>query len=63
MASARAPAADVDARAEDRDLGPTGTLAVGTTHALQIANVVSLSGPGITPDPTTMTFTVTTRKD
>jgi hypothetical protein len=42
---------------------PAGTLAVGTTHTLRIANVVSLSGPGITPDPTTMTFTVTARKD
>jgi hypothetical protein len=42
---------------------PAGTLAVGTTHMLRIANVVSLSGPGITPDPTTMTFTVTARKD
>ena len=42
---------------------PAGTLAVGTTHTLRIANVVALSGPGITPDPTTMTFTVTARKD
>jgi hypothetical protein len=42
---------------------PAGTLAVGTTHTLRIANVVSLNGPGITPDPTTMTFTVTARKD
>lgn len=42
---------------------PPGTLAVGTTHTLRIANVVSLSGPGITPDPTTMTFTVTAPKN
>jgi hypothetical protein len=42
---------------------PAGTLAVGSTHTLRIANVVSVSGPGITPDPTTMTFTVTARKD
>src|SRR4029077_11837320 len=38
---------------------PAGTLARGSTHTLRIANVVALSGPGISPDPTTMTFTVT----
>ena len=42
---------------------PAGSLALGSTHTLRIANVVSASGPGITPDPTTMTFTVTARKD
>jgi hypothetical protein len=42
---------------------PPGTLAVGTTHTLRIANAVAINGPGITPDPTTMTFTVTARKD
>jgi hypothetical protein len=31
--------------------------------ALRIANVVALSGPGVAPDPTTVTFTVTVRKD
>jgi hypothetical protein len=42
---------------------PAGTLALGTTHALRIANVVAQSGPGIAPDPTTATFTVTARRD
>ena len=42
---------------------PAGTLVVGTTHALRIANVVTPSGPAITPDPTTMTFTVTAPKN
>jgi hypothetical protein len=42
---------------------PAGTLAAGTTHTLRIANVVALSGPGVAPDPTTVTFTVTVRKD
>jgi hypothetical protein len=42
---------------------PTGTLAPGTTHTLRIANVVAQSGPGMAPDPTTVTFTVTVRKD
>ena len=42
---------------------PAGSLALGTSHTLRIANVVALNGPGITPDPTTMTFTVTARKD
>ncbi len=42
---------------------PAGTLALGTTHTLRIANVVAVSGPSITPDPTSMTFTVTVRKD
>jgi hypothetical protein len=41
---------------------PVGTLAVGTTHTLRIANVVSLSGPGLSPDPTTLTFTVNAPK-
>ena len=42
---------------------PAGTLAPGTTHTLRIANVVAQNGPAIGPDPTTMTFTVTVRKD
>jgi len=42
---------------------PAGTLALGTTHTLRIANVVAQSGPGIAPDPTTVPFTVTARKD
>jgi hypothetical protein len=42
---------------------PVGTLAPGTTHTLRIANVVAQSGPGIAPDPTTVPFTVTVRKD
>jgi hypothetical protein len=41
---------------------PAGTLALGTTHTLRIANVVALGGPDISPDPTTMTFTVTAPK-
>jgi hypothetical protein len=41
---------------------PAGTLVLGTTHTLRIANVVALNGPGITPDPTTMIFTVTAPK-
>ena len=35
---------------------PAGSLAVGT-HTLRVANVVSLAGPGLDPDPTTITFT------
>ena len=42
---------------------PAGTLATSTTHTLRIANVVAQSGPGIVPDPNTVTFTVTVRKD
>ncbi len=42
---------------------PAGTLAAGTVHTLRIANVVAQSGPGIAPDPTTVPFTVTVRKD
>jgi hypothetical protein len=42
---------------------PAGTLTPGTTHTLGIANVVTQSGPGIVPDPTTVPFTVTVRKD
>ena len=42
---------------------PPGTLAVGTTHTLRIANAVALSGPSLVPDPTTATFTVTARRD
>ena len=42
---------------------PAGTLAVGTAHMLRIAQVVAQSGPGIVPDPTAVTFTVTVRKD
>ena len=42
---------------------PGGTLAIGTTHTLRIANAVAQSGPSLVPDPTTATFTVTARKD
>ena len=40
---------------------PAGTLVAGTPHALRVANVVAQSGPAIQPDPTTVTFTVTSR--
>jgi len=36
---------------------PAGTFAAGTRHTLRIANVVAQSGPGIEPDPTTVSFT------
>ena len=40
---------------------PAGTLAPGTTHTLRIANVVTQMGPGLVPDPTTVTFTASPR--
>jgi len=40
---------------------PAGTLAPGTTHTLRIANVVTQSGPGLVPDPTTVNFTSSPR--
>ena len=36
---------------------PAGTLVRGSPHSLRIANVVAQSGPGLEPDPTTITFT------
>jgi hypothetical protein len=40
---------------------PAGTLVPQSSHTLRIANVVALSGPGLVPDPTTISFTVRAR--
>jgi hypothetical protein len=36
---------------------PAGTLVRGSLHSLRIANVVAQGGPGLEPEPTTITFT------
>jgi hypothetical protein len=40
---------------------PGGTLVPQSSHILRVANVVTQSGPGLVPDPTTVSFAASPR--